>query len=63
MLHTLRFNRSQLDKISDIGSDFALVAVASVALPAVFDKYDPVKITAGIATALFLWVFSIWLRR
>ncbi|MEK7616484.1 MAG: hypothetical protein AAB414_00325 [Patescibacteria group bacterium] len=58
-----RLNQNQLDKMSDIASDLALISVASVGLPAVFDKYDPVKITAGIFAAIVFWTLSLWLRR
>ena len=60
---SLRLSDNRLDKLSDIASDLALIAVASVALPAVLDRYDPVKDMAGVATAIFLWTFSVWLRR
>ena len=56
-------NQNQLDKLSDISSDSALVSVASIVLPAVFDRFEPVKITLGITATLVFWLLSLWFRR
>ena len=58
-----RLSDKRLEKLSDIASDLALVSVASVILPAVFDKYDPIKILIGGIAAIFFWLVSLWLRR
>lgn len=56
-------NQSQLEKLSDIASDLGLVSIATVVLPAIFDKSDPDRVRLGLATALVFWIYSIWLRR
>lgn len=57
------FSEKQIEKISDIISDTGLVALATVVLPAILDKFDIVKITVGISATIFLWLVSIWMRR
>ena len=58
-----KLNRRQIDKLSDISSDLALVAVAAVILPAAFDKFDSTKILLGSAAAITFWLISLLLRR
>lgn len=58
-----RLNERQIDKLSDIASDLGLVAVASVILPAVFDKYNSDRVTLGLVIALVCWIYSMWLRK
>ena len=58
-----KLNRRQFDKLSDIGSDLALVSIASIILPAAFDKFDSTKILLGSMATVFFWWFSIWIRR
>lgn len=59
----LKLNRDQLVKLSDISSDIGLVALASVALPAVFDKVDLVRVIFGLIVAFICWIVSLLLRR
>lgn len=54
---------SQLEKLSDIASDIGLVALASVVLPAVFDKFNLTRVVLGLVAAIIFWLLSIWLRR
>lgn len=56
-------NQRQMEKLSDIASDLALVAVASLVLPAVFDKFDSIKIALGTVSIIVFWYISLWLRR
>jgi len=56
-------NKKQIEKLADIASDVGLVALASVVLPAVFDRFDPFKIFVGVIATMFFWGYSIWLRR
>lgn len=63
MLDFPRLNRRQLDKLSDIFSDAALIALASVVLPAVFDKPDPLKVILGLVITFLCWFISLFLRR
>ncbi|MBI2334313.1 hypothetical protein HYU96_00770 [Candidatus Daviesbacteria bacterium] len=45
---TTKLNKEQLIKLSDIVSDAGLVALASVVLPAVLDKFDLSRVTLGL---------------
>ncbi len=56
-------NQRQLEKLSDIASDLALVSVASLVLPAVFDRFDSIKIVLGTVSIIVFWYISLWLRR
>ena len=56
-------NEKQLEKISDIASDLALIAIASVVLPAAFDKFNSIMILLGSVIAVILWLVSLWFRR
>ncbi len=58
-----RFNEKQIEKLSDLSSDVGLVALASVVLPAVFDKFNPAVLLLGSIATLAFWALSIWLRR
>jgi hypothetical protein len=63
MIKFPKFTERQIDKISDISSEVGLVALVSVVLPAIFDKFDPSLIISGLVATVFFWTFSIWLRR
>ena len=54
-----KFSDDQLNKLSDICSDIALMALASVALPAIFDKSDAILVVAGLISTLFFWLLSL----
>lgn len=58
-----KLNDDQINKLSDIFSDIGLVALASVALPAVFDKVDLNRVISGLIPALTCWLISLYLRR
>lgn len=58
-----RLNERQLEKLSDIASDSGLVALASVVLPAILDKFNPILVVSGLVTTGGFWILIIWLRR
>lgn len=58
-----KLNSEQLDKVSDIVSDVGLIALATVVLPALLDKFDIGKVILGLIIAFTFWFVSIWLRR
>jgi len=58
-----KLNQKQLEKLSDIFSDIALVSLASVILPAVFDKHNLVMIQLGSIITIVFWIVSIWFRK
>lgn len=62
-LPRLRLSKPRLDKLSDICSDVALVALASVVLPAVFDRYDPLRVALGLFVTFLFWILSVLLRK
>lgn len=53
----------QLTKLSDISSDLGVVAVASVVLPALLDKFKLLPILLGSCIAIILLVTSLWLLK
>lgn len=52
----------QLEKLSDIFSDIALVALASVVLPGFLDKFNVTLVVLGLTAALTFWIISLVLR-
>ena len=63
-MHLLpRLSDKQLEKLSDISSDVALVALASVVLPAVLDRFDLVRVILGLLAAIGFWIFSLCVRK
>lgn len=58
-----KLNEDQIEKLSDISSDIGLVSLASVVLPAVFDKFNSVMILLGSIATIGFWLLSVWLRR
>lgn len=63
LLLSYQLNEKQRDKISDIASDIGLVGLASVVIPAFFDKFNPAMVLLGLLTTLGFWIFSVWLRK
>ncbi|HCS79420.1 TPA: hypothetical protein DIV55_06835 [Patescibacteria group bacterium] len=53
-----QLNKRQLEKLSDISSDIALVSLASVVLPAVFDRYNSEMVALGSIISLNLLVIK-----
>lgn len=58
-----KLNRRQLDKLSDIFSDIGLVVLASVVLPAMFDRVDPLRVILGVFATIIFWIISLILRK
>lgn len=56
-------NKSQLDKLSDICSDSGILSVGSIAVPALFDKFNILLAVVGTLLTIILWIVSLWLRR
>jgi len=59
----IKFNEKQLEKLSDISSDIALVALASVVLPATLDSFSLVRIILGMTFTFLFWIISVILRK
>ncbi|MEK7618260.1 MAG: hypothetical protein AAB410_03875 [Patescibacteria group bacterium] len=59
----MRLSDEQLTKLSDISSDLGVVAVASVVLPALLDKFKILPILLGGCIAIILLVTSLWLLK
>jgi hypothetical protein len=53
----------RVKKLSDIASDVGLVSLASVVLPAVLDKFNPLMILLGGVIAIGFWTLSILLTK
>lgn len=58
-----KLNDAQLNKLADITSEVALVALASVVLPAIFEEPSFITIILGIAVTAFLWLLSLWILK
>lgn len=58
-----KLNKQQIEKLSDIASDIALVSLASVFLPAVFEKFNMVYLIAGSTITIGFWIASVWFRK
>jgi hypothetical protein len=58
-----KLSKKQLDKLSDIFSDVGLVSLAALALPALFDSWNPLRVVLGLAATLICWFISLFLRR
>lgn len=57
----MRLTDDQTQKLADITSDIGLIALASVAIPAVLDHTDISAFVIGLGIAIVLWITSIWL--
>ena len=60
---SLHLTKDQIEKISDIASDIGIVALASVIIPSVLDKFNFYLIILGIFITLTSWIFSVRLRK
>jgi len=58
-----KLNQKQIEKLSDVVSDSAIVSLASIAFPAILDRLDVRRLILGGILTLALWIISIWLRR
>lgn len=58
-----RLNDAQLNKLSDIASEIAIVALASVALPAIFEGLDLIAMVTGFITTVSFWSISLWILK
>lgn len=50
---------NQIKKLSDIASDIGMIVLASVGLPAIFEKGDLLLMSGGITVAIFFWIISL----
>lgn len=58
-----KLNGGQIDKLADISSDVALVSLASVVIPALFDKLNPILVGLGLLATVAFWIISLWLKK
>lgn len=57
----MRLTAEQFDKLGDITADLGVVAVASVVLPALLDRFHLMVAIFGFISAAGLLLLSIWL--
>ncbi len=57
----MRLTDEQLQKLADVSSDLGVVAVASVVLPTLFDRFQLIPAILGLLGALILVLISLWL--
>ena len=58
-----KLNDAQLNKLADITSEVAIVAMASVAVPAIFERPDLGTLASGSIIAFFFWSLSLWILK
>ena len=58
-----KLNHTQIAKLADMSSEVAIVALASIALPAILERVHIFLAIAGIIVALLLWIMSLWLLK
>lgn len=51
--------KAKIKKLSDICSDIAQIAVASVAIPFLIDKFDFAMVVLGGGVAVVFWFLSV----
>lgn len=62
-MKSVRLNRRQVDKLSDIFADTGLICLATIVIPAVLDRINLFLVLLGsISTAFFLFT-SLQFRR
>lgn len=59
----LKLNVKQTNRLSEICMGIGNIALASVVIPALFDKFDTVLITWGLSVAVYSWYTSIRVLR
>lgn len=57
----MRLANERIQKISDIMADLGVVAVASVVLPALLDRFQWVSAVFGSLAAMALLSISVWI--
>ncbi len=57
----LIFNDPQLKKLATICADIGMVSLASVILPAIFEKFNIWQLIVGVLTTVVAWIYSLWL--
>lgn len=55
----VKLNQKQWQKLSDITSDIAQVALASVVFPSLFDRLEPLFVVLGTAVSFVYWILSM----
>lgn len=58
-----KLNDSQIAKLADICSEVAIVSLASIILPAVFDGFNFLRMLFGLVATGLLWISSLWLLK
>lgn len=59
----IKLNEKQIDKLADIASDIGLITLATIVLPAAFDRVDLNKLILGSVATLIFWIASIGLKK
>lgn len=55
--------KARLNRLAEICSDIAQIALASVVLPFLLDKFNLQMVLLGLITALSFWILSLFLSR
>lgn len=59
----LDLSRAQVQKLSDLVGDAAQVVLASIVIPAIFDKGNPIVIVSGLIATTICWIYALWVLK
>lgn len=63
MIIAHKLNKNQLNRISEICMGIGHIALASLAIPAIIDRFDFKMLTLSLVGTVFFWSISILLLR
>ena len=55
----LIFNNEQIKKLATITADIGIIALASLVLPAIFERFDIWQLILGLPTIIVAWIYSL----
>ncbi len=59
----LRLTKSKVNTLSGICSDIAQISLATVALPAVLDRFSIVQVISGLGVSFLFWFLSLYFSK
>ncbi len=59
----IKKTNARLNRLSNICSDIAQIALASIVIPFLIDKFNPIMLVWGLVMTFTFWIFSILLAK
>jgi len=59
MLVKIKFTDKQLEKIADLLGDIGLIAIVSIVIPTLIDKFKLTYFIWGLIVVVFVWFMSL----